>query len=812
MKRNFLFLLLLSARILSAQGWVNLQREGNSNQFAIQCADEGTDGYIYGIAEKNYDPFFVKLDPDGELLATQALPVAHSYSRFQRFGPGQFIGWGHNVVAVLNAAGDILWSQDFVDGSVKDVYPESGVRVLVLTKQDTTPYHILRFLPDGTPDGDVAFQSTTRCIFVGSDGGSGFVVAGNFPVDPNNDKPAFLKIDSAGAVTQEVHLTGFLAANIANVCELPGGGYAMIGLGFSTQYSGIRGHVLKASADFTQEWVKALPDQFQGKRVFLSPDGQLLAAGWGMQDYFSAVKLDLQGNTLWSRTFFKSSQSILFDGAPTADGGYLLMGQMFGGIAVGVGRVLIKTDSSGLFYSHTIKGKVSADTSGDCVLQSGEPIMRGVQVSVRKNFAEVLRTDSNGNYYALADTGTYVVKPYLPSDYWASCTDSIVAQVGTPDSLTVDLLLRPEIACPRMEISISSDRIRPCFNTTYFIRYVNTGTTNAQNASVLLDVSPFMSYEESSVPLTGQQGATGYVFDLGDVGPLETGTFWVKMKAACNVTVGTTLCGTAHIFPDTICNPGSQDTSFFTDTWCRVVTASFDPNEKSAYPPGDGAGHFIAPGTKIGYVIDFQNTGTDVAENVIIYDTLSTLLDPYSVQPVVSSHPYEMERVGERVLKFIFRDILLPDSNANEAASHGFVKYFVYPQGSAPPGSVILNKASSYFDFNAPIQTNEYHHTLNLPVSTQPQPQDDVSASWDLSPNPAESVLYIDLEKWPALAGTLKAYYTSGRIYKELKLDKTAAPSIPLDVSAWPAGIYFLALESPGLPVAVKKVIVLHKP
>ena len=810
MKKNVLLFLLLCAQTLSAQGWVNLRLEGFNDQLAIQCADEGADGYIYGVAEMGYNPFFVKLDPDGELLASQVLPVAHSYSRFQKFGSGTFIGWGHNTVTVFNTAGDIIWSQVYADNEVKDVHPGSG-EVLVLTNQAAMPYHILRFLADGTPGGDVSFQSATECLFVGSDGGNGYVAAGNFPVDPNNSKPAFLKIDSAGNVTQDVQLAGFIAAEISNVTELPGGGYAMIGLGFSTQYSGIRGHVLKVMPDLAQEWVKALPDQFQGKRVFLSADGQLVAVGWGMQDYFNAVKLDLQGNTLWSRKFFKSSQSILFDGTPTADEGFLFMGQMFGGIAFGVGRVLIKTDADGLFYSHTIKGKVYSDTGGDCLLQGGEPLAPNVRVSVQKNFVELLNTDSNGVFYALADTGEYEVKSYLPSDYWTNCSNGVSVQVGTPDTATVDLLLRPEIACPRMEVSIGFSRVRPCFQTTYHIRYANTGTTNAPGAAVLLEAPPSMTYEASSVPLIGQQGANGYVFGLGTVNALETGTFWVKMKASCDLSAGDTVCTSVHIFPDTICNPNSPDTTFFTDTWCRVVTASFDPNAKSAYPPGVDAEHFLAPGSKIGYLIDFQNTGTDTAENVIIYDTLSTLLDAYSVSPAVASHPYVMERVGEHVLKFIFRNIFLPDSNINEAASHGFIKYFVYPQAAAPVGSVILNKAAIYFDFNAPIYTNEYHHTLGLPVSAVNGPADHAAGWWSVSPNPAETVLQIDLKNRPAQSGILKVYRAFGDLYRTFSIDNTSAPVWSLDVSGWPAGAYFLTLETPGRPLATKKVVVLRR-
>ncbi len=362
MKRIFLPFILFLPQFLSAQGWVWLQREGMANQVAVHCADEGADGHIYGIAEVDYDPFFVKFSPDGELLATRALPVSHYYQRFQQFGDTQFLGWGHNIVAVFDADGEFVWSQTYPDASVLDANIADG-KILVLSKEDSMPHKISRFLADGSPDGEITFQTATECRFVGSDGGSGFIAAGNYEFTANNYKPAFIKIDAAGNVTQEIQLIGFAAAMIERVNELPGGGYAMIGLGWSTADSGIRGHVVKVSPTLTQEWVKPLSAQFQGKQVIAAPDGGLLAVGWGMQDYLNAVKLDAQGAVLWSRSFYKSSQSILMDAAATSDGGYLLMGQLFGGIAIGVGRILIKTDSEGIFYSHTIKGKVYSDAN-----------------------------------------------------------------------------------------------------------------------------------------------------------------------------------------------------------------------------------------------------------------------------------------------------------------------------------------------------------------------------------------------------------------------------------------------------------------
>ena len=62
--------------------------------------------------------------------------------------------------------------------------------------------------------------------------------------------------------------------------------------------------------------------------------------------------------------------------------------------------------------------------------------------------------------------------------------------------------------------------------------------------------------------------------------------------------------------------------------------------------------------------------------------------------------------VNNNVLEFTFSNILLPDSNVNEQASHGSVMYTIRQNISNVIGDTIENTANIYFDFNAPVITN----------------------------------------------------------------------------------------------------------
>jgi hypothetical protein len=92
------------------------------------------------------------------------------------------------------------------------------------------------------------------------------------------------------------------------------------------------------------------------------------------------------------------------------------------------------------------------------------------------------------------------------------------------------------------------------------------------------------------------------------------------------------------------------------------------------------------------------------------------VFDLQTLRPGAASHPYEYELTLGGVAVFTFRNILLPDSTTNEPASHGYVNFSVYPRADLPLGTLIENSAAIYFDFNEPIITNTWFHTLGVPL------------------------------------------------------------------------------------------------
>ncbi|MEZ4918531.1 MAG: T9SS type A sorting domain-containing protein [Saprospiraceae bacterium] len=250
-----------------------------------------------------------------------------------------------------------------------------------------------------------------------------------------------------------------------------------------------------------------------------------------------------------------------------------------------------------------------------------------------------------------------------------------------------------------------------------------------------------------------------------------------------------------------------DDTDEWVDIDCTENVGSFDPNDKQGFPIGYGEDHYIEENTDIEYLIRFQNTGTDTAFLVVIRDELSPWLDPTSVRPGVSSHPYTFDFYDGNKMKFTFENILLPDSSTNLVGSQGFVSFKVSLRDDVPLETDILNTAAIFFDFNEPIYTNTTQHRLGdhfvtLGLWSPLAPNIDLS----LAPNPAVdyAILRIDgldagtqwqLELIDALGRTVQSEISSGTQYR-------------IERGTLPAGMYFLRLSSNGQLLGTSKLMV----
>jgi uncharacterized repeat protein (TIGR01451 family) len=253
--------------------------------------------------------------------------------------------------------------------------------------------------------------------------------------------------------------------------------------------------------------------------------------------------------------------------------------------------------------------------------------------------------------------------------------------------------------------------------------------------------------------------------------------------------LGDQICITEKVDLDTTDINPTNDTL----TNCFTVVSSYDPNAKFVFPSnildinGD---HWLT------YTIQFQNTGTADAIDILVTDTLSSKLDVSTFTLLSYSHEPLVQLYNTGLLKFNFPKIHLPDSTSNEPASHGYVQFKIKAKSSLAVGDVISNTANIYFDFNAPVITNTTQSTITVTGIRELQ-----STNITAHPNPFREELTISRNE--SAAATLEIYNLLGeRILQKLIQDKTTT----LSTHTWSNGIYIVKLISDRGVVTTKVV------
>ena len=240
---------------------------------------------------------------------------------------------------------------------------------------------------------------------------------------------------------------------------------------------------------------------------------------------------------------------------------------------------------------------------------------------------------------------------------------------------------------------------------------------------------------------------------------------------------------------------------------CGVVRASFDPNDKQVFPSGLGPNYDVLPNGKFKYLINFQNTGTDTAFNIVIIDTLDSNLNLFTFEPTVSSHYYTCTILGSGVVRWEFNNILLPDSNTNEELSHGFLTYEIEQIPDLPVGTVIQNKAAIYFDYNSPLITNSVWNTINTfpPVVNQVIENETIKKTFLITPNPSSGSISFSNK---SEEGYSLIYNSFGQLVYEKKLIEGENQIIlPQHISD---GFYFLLIsDNDGKSISSSKFVLM---
>ncbi|MFY7963561.1 MAG: DUF7619 domain-containing protein [Chitinophagaceae bacterium] len=345
----------------------------------------------------------------------------------------------------------------------------------------------------------------------------------------------------------------------------------------------------------------------------------------------------------------------------------------------------------------TIVGRVFTDNNSNGIKDANEfyrPFVKQLASNGDATFSNL-----NGAFaFSFDSTGSYSLKTIAPKYFKAVPDSNSFSFANNNVYLAVpDIALQPTTVKDSLAIVVTplNSRARPGFSFPYHLGYANAGTTNLYTTvSFIYDTSRLV-YDSSSVAIISHTNNTIVIStDSLVAGQGKYAQLYFRVKPTA--VIGDSLFAVANAV---------SNATTATNGNVTIITGSFDPNDKVATPQLTPTQ--VTNGEWIEYTIRFQNTGNDTAINVVLADTLSSLLQPGYFNVISTSHLANLSySFNNNIVYFEFLNIYLPDSATNYSGSQGWITFKVKPLAAVAVGTYIDNKASIYFDYNKPIVTN----------------------------------------------------------------------------------------------------------
>ena len=456
-----------------------------------------------------------------------------------------------------------------------------------------------------------------------------------------------------------------------------------------------------------------------------------------------------------------------------------------------------------------ITGRVFLDENENCTYEASELPLHPFILQLEPSGLQ-FSTDGSGLFSIGLFEGDYQISAPIPSGTYLEtlCPPSgsfefTVGAGGSSDNDTLNFALRPIPGIYDLEVDLVSTGNTRINEPSYFtLSLINVGT---EPTGVTLSLDHPVSLELiESTQAPDEQEETVLSWDFPNLEAGEQRQIEVVFLIENNVD----LIG--EMFQLSLAATSSEDDETpdnNMDNLQLTYNGAYDPNDKQVVPMGQGENGAIAiTDTSFVYTIRFQNTGNDIARRVRLLDTLASIFDPLSFRMIAASHDYEFSLDDNRVLRWDFIGIDLPDSTSNEAASHGFVTFSIQLKEALSIGEAIRNGAAIYFDANPPIFTNTTLNTVSLISQVRErEPLPELA----VFPNPNRGSFTLDL---PAVyqvgEALLEVRDLGGQLVHTQQMGHAQEQRIMLaDLSA---GMYLLQLYVEGEPASAWTLIAIQ--
>ncbi|HNR18811.1 MAG TPA: T9SS type A sorting domain-containing protein [Bacteroidia bacterium] len=432
--------------------------------------------------------------------------------------------------------------------------------------------------------------------------------------------------------------------------------------------------------------------------------------------------------------------------------------------------------------SHYISGYVFYDLNQNGVKDVGESGVPNVIV-YSSTLQTAFYTDNTGYYYIVSSAGNHTFNVNAGINYTTSTPSSYTVNVTGAMTTGNDFGLVS--SAPNYSGSVQLDGLsfpRCFFQVPYQLKFKNTSPTayNANAYVVLADSVGFVS----STPAPSSVNGDTVFYNISNLQPYQPYSY-VSLTLQMPQTIPQTIVNSAYL---QALDGSGNVMNTISYSLIQTVLCSFDPNDKAVSPPGFYAQHYTLFTDTLEYLIRFQNTGNDTAFKVVVRDQLDSDLNRSTFEVLGSSHNMSTMLAPTGLVSFTFDNILLVDSNTNEPASHGWIKYKIRPVSGLAPNTVVTNEALIYFDFNPPVVTNSVFNTLVAVIPVGVNDIENKSDGVKVVPSPAQNEAHLYFENKNQTLYFLNVYSTTG---KRIHRDVTQTGHYMIDTEQLTNGLYF---------------------
>ncbi|WP_298516935.1 T9SS type A sorting domain-containing protein [uncultured Kordia sp.] len=463
------------------------------------------------------------------------------------------------------------------------------------------------------------------------------------------------------------------------------------------------------------------------------------------------------------------------------------------------------TASCGGNSSGIINTQSFLDENNNGVFDTGEVLFPFGNVLYELNDnGEINVGSSDGSYFIVsADANNSYDLSFSLFDGYDDCysittptIDDVSVAIG--ESITVYFPITELQPCEDLEVVLVNPAAppRPGFDH-YNLLYLNNlslTTIASGTVEVVIDDQIVFNGVSSINPnYTVTNTATGFTIDFVNLEPLASEVITIDLFCPVTVPLGDIVVNTATYTTTDNDLILENNHSVLRET----VVGSWDPNDITESRGPEIIHPDFTSEDYLYYTIRFQNLGTAEAINVRIEETLNTQVDETTFQMIASSHAYQVRRTNDELV-WNFDDINLPAEMFDAEGSNGFVHFKIKPKAGYAIGDIIPAQAGIYFDFNAPVITNNFLTEFIEPLSVNELLETQIK----IYPNPVTDILYIKLNKSEVMNLQLVDIHGKQTLNKS-----TEGEQIELNVSSLKSGIYFLKLNS-NTTQFTKKIIV----